>query len=331
MSSEAVAGEIVVAEPRQPKAAVPIKDGILKPNDFEGMFRLADALAASGFAPKGLDRPEQVFAALAHGSELGLTPMQSMQSIAVINGKPSIYGDAGLALVRASGLLESFREYVDGDGDNRAAVCESKRKGMPEARVTRFSVGDAKRAGLWGKAGPWAFYPERMLMFRARAFNLRDEFGDVLKGLAIAEEAQDIEPTRGTAVVVSNEPAPTGTKSERLAAKHAPAQTPKPVAQPGESEGAASSPVAPPAPAVSPKPAEKPPFDPDGDYPTDEAKAVAWWSHDAGINERLALKGVTKWLERIHEVKRADATAAQWSDLLHALESGSVKFALYLS
>jgi hypothetical protein len=54
-----------------------------------------------------------------------------------------------------------------------------------------FSVSDAKRAGLWGKSGPWANYPERMLKYRARGFCLRDAFPDVLKGLITIEEAND--------------------------------------------------------------------------------------------------------------------------------------------
>jgi hypothetical protein len=57
--------------------------------------------------------------------------------------------------------------------------------------VGRFSVADAKRAGLWGKSGPWTQYPRRMLQLRARGFALRDAFPDVLKGLVTAEEAQD--------------------------------------------------------------------------------------------------------------------------------------------
>jgi hypothetical protein len=57
--------------------------------------------------------------------------------------------------------------------------------------VAKFSVEDAKRAGLWGKQGPWSAYPKRMMQMRARGFALRDAFPDVLKGLISAEEAQD--------------------------------------------------------------------------------------------------------------------------------------------
>ena len=71
------------------------------------------------------------------------------------------------------------------------AVCKTSRKGKDANVVARFSVADAKKAGLWGKAGPWSQYPKRMLQLRARGFALRDAFPDVLKGLVTAEEAQD--------------------------------------------------------------------------------------------------------------------------------------------
>jgi len=66
----------------------------------------------------------------------------------------------------------------------------AKRKGRKPVE-TRFSVEDAKRAGLWGKGGPWTAYPKRMLQMRARGFALRDAFPDVLKGMISVEEAQD--------------------------------------------------------------------------------------------------------------------------------------------
>ncbi len=148
-------------------------------------------VARSGFAPKGMEKPEAIAIAVQHGAELGLMPMQALQSIAVVNGRPAIYGDAALALVRGCGLCESYEQSLVGEGDKRRAVVTSLRKGAKKPLVTEFGVDDAKRAGLWGKAGPWTQYPDRMLVFRARGFNLRDNFGDVLKGLQTAEELRD--------------------------------------------------------------------------------------------------------------------------------------------
>ena len=53
---------------------------------------------------------------------------------------------------------------------------------------------DAKRAGLFGKAGPWTQYLPRMLQMRARSWNFRDNLADVLKGFSVREEVVDERP-----------------------------------------------------------------------------------------------------------------------------------------
>jgi len=159
---------------------------------FDDAFRFATMVAKSDFAPKDFKgKPESCLLAIQHGSEVGLSPMQSLQSIACINGRPSVWGDAALALVMGSPVCEYVRERVEGDGDAMVAICEAKRRNYPEPTVVRFTVADAKEASLWGKAGPWTQYSKRMLQLRARGFALRDAFPDVLKGLITAEEAQD--------------------------------------------------------------------------------------------------------------------------------------------
>lgn len=180
---------------------------------FDDAFRFAQMVAKSDFAPKDFrGKPESCMLAIQHGSEVGLSPMQSLQSIACINGRPSVWGDAALALVMGSPVCEYVRERVEGDGDSMVAICEAKRRGYPDANVTKFSVADAKKAGLWGKAGPWTQYSKRMLQLRARGFALRDAFPDVLKGLVTAEEAQDythVEPARQPVQVRPKFDAPT--------------------------------------------------------------------------------------------------------------------------
>lgn len=149
-------------------------------------------LADSSMVPRAYQgKPQDIMVCVQWGFELGLAPMQALQNIAVINGKPSVYGDAMMALVQASPVCDGIDEHIEGEGtSNPVAVCIAKRKGRNPV-IVRFSVEDAKRAGLWGKQGPWQAYPKRMLQMRARGFALRDAFPDVLKGLITAEEAAD--------------------------------------------------------------------------------------------------------------------------------------------
>lgn len=158
---------------------------------FSDMLEFGQVVVRSGFAPKGMEKPESVAIAVQMGLEIGLSPMAAIQNIAVVNGRPTVWGDAALALVRSSGLLEQYRQDFGGKTEEEfKAVVTVKRKGE-EAIVSEFGVRDAKLAGLWKKPGPWTQFPRRMLTLRARAFALRDAFADVLKGLALTEEAQD--------------------------------------------------------------------------------------------------------------------------------------------
>ena len=134
--------------------------------------------------------------AILHGLEVGLSPMQALQRIAVVNGRPTIWGDGALALVQASGLANFVSEVVSGDTPEQwVASCTVLRRGEKQVVTRTFSVEDARRARLWGKAGPWSEYPQRMLQMRARAFALRDVFADVLGGLYLHEELVDCEET----------------------------------------------------------------------------------------------------------------------------------------
>lgn len=162
------------------------------PANLTEAIQFSDLLASSSIVPKAYQgKPQDILVCVQWGFELGLAPMQALQNIAVINGKPSVYGDAAMALVQASPVCEDVEEFFENEGSpNPVAVCIASRKGRKPVTV-KFSVEDAKRAGLWGKQGPWSAYPKRMMQMRARGFALRDAFPDVLKGMITAEEAQD--------------------------------------------------------------------------------------------------------------------------------------------
>lgn len=158
------------------------------PQTMDEIFRLAQAICKAGMAPRGMEQPEKAMIAIMRGMEVGLTPMMALDKIAIVQGRPVIWGDGALGLVRGSGLCEFVKERMEGDGEKRIAYCEAKRKGEAESISRSFSVSDAKIAGLWNKQGPWKQFPDRMLQMRARAFALRDLFADVLGGLYLKEE-----------------------------------------------------------------------------------------------------------------------------------------------
>lgn len=202
-----------MAEPKTDLVKVPKRHFSLLPDTLPEAKEIAEMIAASEFAPKDYkNKPSSVLIAIQMGADLGLKPMQALQNIAVINGRPSIWGDAALAL--AMPKLEAFEETFKGtkDSDDYTAVCRVKRKGWPNETVREFSIKDAKTAKLWMKTGrdgqptPWVHYPYRMLQMRARGFALRDCAADLLMGLVLAEEAMDYPPIDAIdGVVVSSE------------------------------------------------------------------------------------------------------------------------------
>ena len=158
------------------------------PETPEGCYRLAVLLIKGSAVPRSWPTtPEGVMVCLIAGFERGLNLTQTLAWIMVVNGRPTLWGDGALAMVRQHETCGSIKEWFE----NGSYHCRCIRNGEPEPIVRSFSEADAKKAGLWGKAGPWSQYPLRMLQMRARAFALRDAFPDVLGGLGIAEEVMD--------------------------------------------------------------------------------------------------------------------------------------------
>ncbi len=171
----------------------------LQPQSMQEAIQFSEILSKSAMVPRDFQgKPANVLVAVQWGMELGLQPLQALQNISVINGRPSVYGDALLAMVRADSRCVGVNEYIEGEGDDRTAVCTVKRKhGGEIEEITRtFSVTQAKQAGLWSKTGPWKSYPERMLQHRARGNALRDGFPDVLAGMSVYEELRDMEDVK---------------------------------------------------------------------------------------------------------------------------------------
>ncbi|MBW8308061.1 MAG: hypothetical protein K0M45_00205 [Candidatus Paracaedibacteraceae bacterium] len=169
-----------------------LKPFSLVPTTLTEAVQYARLISNSSFVPTQFrGKPEDILVAIQWGAELGLPPLQSLQNIAVINGRPTLWGDAALAVVQQHHDYEWIKEFIEEDDKgNVTAVCLIKRANH-EPHRSEFSVDMAKKAGLLGRQGPWSQYPKRMLQMRARGFGLRDVFADALRGLITREEAMD--------------------------------------------------------------------------------------------------------------------------------------------
>ena len=179
----------------------------LAKENFEHYFRIANMMAKSEMVPKGYkDKAQDVLIAMEMGRALHLSPLSAIQNIAVINGKPALYGDAILAVCSGHPDFENIEETpILGVGNKVIGyTCTVKRKNRSPVSQS-FTVEMATEAGLWGRQGPWKSYPARMLQMRARAFALRDSFADALGGVRVVEEVQDYRETRNITPVNAKE------------------------------------------------------------------------------------------------------------------------------
>lgn len=182
----------------------------LSPQTFEQALTFAQYLADSEMVPRNFrGKAGDCLIAMQWGYEVGLKPLQALQNISVINGKPGLYGDAGKAILLAAGCIieEDDIQIVE---RNQRGRCKITRPGRPPVERT-FSLDNAKTAGLWNKEGPWRTHPWRQMAWRAFWFAARDAAADLLKGLIGAEEAIDLALTpQVSAPAIAQAPAPAG-------------------------------------------------------------------------------------------------------------------------
>lgn len=136
-------------------------------------MRYAEALSGASLLPANFQgKPADVLLAMEWGSALGMTPMQAINSIHVINGRPGLSANALAALVRREG----HRMRVVGDGTTATASIWRKDDPDFEYRVT-WTIDMAKTAGLLGGKGKdnWTHYPAAMLKARAQTAVVRDD------------------------------------------------------------------------------------------------------------------------------------------------------------
>ena len=113
------------------------------------MRYMSKAINSSSFCPKEYrGKPFDILIAIQMGHDVGLKPLQALKNISVINGRPTIWGDGLLGIVKSSGKLEYCKEWQEDD----TAYCEVKRRGESLPTRCLFSIEDAKKANLTGKS-----------------------------------------------------------------------------------------------------------------------------------------------------------------------------------
>ena len=164
--------------------AAPTTGEVFAPRTMSEAWKLAQTFHASGLLPRGIASPEAAFTIIATGAELGLSPMASLRSIHIIEGKPVLSAALIAGIVqRRPDLCEGF---VLVESSDTIATYETTRRGQAPVRMS-FTIEQAQRARLTDKDN-WKKYPHAMLRARASAELARAVYPDVVGGLYDPDE-----------------------------------------------------------------------------------------------------------------------------------------------
>lgn len=162
-------------------------DNGLQLRTIDDVERVARISTASGICR--VTRPEEAAVILLTGRELGLSPMQSLRGIYVVNKAPVLSADLLVAVVRRSGLCGSWRVV---ESTPERCTITTTRIGETEPASRTWTMADAKRAQITGKP-IWSQYPAQMLRHRCAADLAREVYPDVVLGLYTPEEMDSVD------------------------------------------------------------------------------------------------------------------------------------------
>jgi hypothetical protein len=154
--------------------------------------RLADVICGTSFVPKAYrnDAPA-VMAAILAGRELGLPPMTSLRHVQVVEGSPGLSAEYKRARVLSAGHRLDVNEHT-----TEACQITGHRKGHQPVTV-RFTIADARKAGIYKARGAWETRPRRMLFARACTEVCDALFADITNGLPTAELLEESDGASG--------------------------------------------------------------------------------------------------------------------------------------
>lgn len=184
--------ELAVVEQQEAPLRRFVPSETYEPRSIQDALWLAKVLVSSRLLPRGVTTPEQAFTIILTGKELGLSAMQSLRAVHVIEGKPTLAADLQVALVKRSSACRYFRLVKS---DDKAAKYETQREGDPEPTQLTFTIEEAQRAKLTGKDN-WVKYPAAMLRARCASALARVVYPELVMGVYDPDELERQPPPR---------------------------------------------------------------------------------------------------------------------------------------
>ena len=193
-------------------------------NAASAAHQLARPLCQTEFVPQHFRGNEQAAtAAILYGAEAGLSPLQALQGIYVISGRPAMYARTMLAITLSAG----HEVWTEDSTDSRVIVC-GRRRGSSQVERVVWTLDRAKRAG-YTKNAKYNSDPQAMLKARADSDICRRIAPDALLGMAYsAEELQDEEAATVTTAAPVTKTNETRRTARRAASPSLPSQAEEP-------------------------------------------------------------------------------------------------------
>lgn len=185
--------ELQTTQEKKPEVTVTLSPEQRK---FNQAMQTARTLASSSIVPTHFrGKPEDVFACIMLGSELGFKPMMSLNSIVMIQGNATLKAQTMLATVKAR--CPDALIVINVDEANKTVQVTAKRDDKDPGYTSTWNMDKAKMMGLTAKDN-YIKQPMTMLRWRAISEALRVVFADILMGIHSAEEMMDMDqaPTR---------------------------------------------------------------------------------------------------------------------------------------
>jgi hypothetical protein len=196
-------------------------------------IKLAEAMCASDLVPAIYrNKAENGAAAILYGAELGLTPIQSLQQIFVVQGNPAIYARTMVALVKSKG-----HRVWTGESTDTSVTVYGQMRGDDHIEESTWTIDRAKQAGYTGNK-KYQTDPQAMLYAKAASEVCRKMTPETLLGIAYSREELELEskPIKATAERIGGGTAGLRAKMG-VSPSPAPAETPDdalPVTPPGK-------------------------------------------------------------------------------------------------
>jgi hypothetical protein len=164
-----------------------------EPRDLPSAITLARMIATSPLCPLALrGREADVLLVMMTGAEIGLTTMQSLRNLYIVEGR------IGMSAALIRGRCQKHRDcarFEVAEADAAHAVVEVKKRGWTESRRVSWSIADAERAGLIKEDQPdslWRRWPQEMCVARATTRAASMYFPEITSGLLSEEDLRDM-------------------------------------------------------------------------------------------------------------------------------------------